>query len=46
LVVGGLDLFTVAKLAGTSIAMIEKTYGKLRSDRARDALQTLSLKSD
>jgi Site-specific recombinase XerD len=45
LVVDGLDLFTVAKLAGTSIAMIEKTYGKLRSDRARDALQTLSLKS-
>jgi integrase len=44
LVVGGLDLFTVAKLAGTSVAMIEKTYGKLRAEHARNALQGLSLK--
>jgi integrase len=44
LVTGGLDLFTVAKLAGTSVVMIEKTYGKLRADHARAALQGLSLK--
>jgi integrase len=45
LVVGGLDLFTLAKLAGTSILMIEKTYGKLRAEHARSALEGLSLKS-
>ena len=39
-----LDLFTVAKLAGTSVVMIEKTYGKLQADLARTALQRLSLK--
>ena len=44
LVVAGLDLFTVAKLAGTSVAMVEATYGKLQSDHARNALQGLSLK--
>ena len=43
LVTGGLDLFTVAKLAGTSIVMMQKTYGKLRADHARAALQGLSL---
>ena len=43
LVVGGLDLHTVAKVSGTSIAMIEKYYGKLRQDVARDALATLAL---
>lgn len=44
LVVGGLDLLTIAKVAGTSVAMIEKTYGKLLADHARNALQGLSLK--
>jgi integrase len=43
LVVGGLDLHTVAKVSGTSIAMIEKYYGKLRQDVARDALAALAL---
>jgi integrase len=43
LVEGGLDLFHVAALAGTSIAMIEQTYGHLRHDRARDALAGLAL---
>lgn len=44
LVVGGLDLFTVAKLSGTSVAMIEKHYGHLQREHARDALAQLSLK--
>lgn len=43
LVVGGLDLHTVAKVSGTSVAMIEKYYGKLRQDVARDALAALAL---
>lgn len=43
LVTNGLDLFHVAALAGTSIAMIEETYGHLRQDRARDALAGLAL---
>lgn len=43
LVVGGLDLHTVAKVSGTSVAMIEKYYGKLLHDVARDALATLAL---
>ncbi len=44
LVTGGLDLFTVAKLAGTSVAMIEQHYGKLRQEHARAALEGLALK--
>lgn len=44
LVVGGLDIFTVAKIAGTSVAMIEKHYGHLRAEHAREALAKLSLK--
>lgn len=43
LVVGGLDLFTVAKLAGTSIVMIERHYGHLQAEHARSALQKLAL---
>ena len=43
LVVGGLDIFTVAKLAGTSVRMIEKHYGHLQSEHARDALEKLAL---
>lgn len=41
LVVGGLDLFTVAKLAGTSVAMIEQFYGHLRQTVATEALEKL-----
>lgn len=41
LVTGGLDLFTVATLAGTSIRMIEKHYGHLRQEHARAALDKL-----
>lgn len=43
LVVGGLDLHTVVKVSGTSVAMIERYYGKLRQDVARDALAALAL---
>lgn len=43
LVAGGLDLMTVAKLSGTSVAMIEKHYGHLRAEHARKALAALAL---
>lgn len=43
LITDGLDLFTVAQISGTSVAMIEKHYGHLRRDRARDALASLNL---
>lgn len=43
LVTAGLDLFTVAALSGTSVAMIEKHYGKLRQERAQTALAGLAL---
>jgi integrase len=39
----GLDLFSVAALSGTSVAMIEKHYGHLQQQRARDALAGLAL---
>jgi len=39
----GLDLMTVAKLAGTSIRMIEAHYGHLTAERARAALAGLAL---
>lgn len=43
LVVGGLDLMTVAQLSGTSIVMIQKHYGHLRAEHARQALAALAL---
>jgi integrase len=33
----GLDVATVSRMAGTSIAMIEKVYGHFRSDHLREA---------
>ena len=39
----GLDTLTVAQIAGTSLPMIEKTYGHLLLDRARSALARLAL---
>lgn len=44
LVTSGLDLFHVAQLSGTSVAMIEKHYGHLQRKQAREGLQALSLK--
>jgi integrase len=43
LATAGLDLFSVAALAGTSVAMIEKHYGHLQAERARAALAGLAL---
>lgn len=43
LVVGGLDLLTVAQASGTSVAMIEKHYGALRQTVAATALAKLAL---
>jgi len=43
LVHGGLDLLTVAQISGTSVAMIERHYGHLRSDVASSALSKLVL---
>lgn len=43
LVTGGLDLLTVAKVAGTSVKMIDSHYGSLRGDHAAKALAGLSL---
>ena len=43
LVVGGLDLLTVAQLSGTSVEMIERHYGHFRIDRAAQALAKLAL---
>lgn len=37
-IVGGMDLLTVAKQAGTSLAMIDKTYGHLVQGAARAKL--------
>ena len=41
---GGLDIFTVAKISGTSVVMIEKHYGHLQREHARTALEGLSLR--
>jgi integrase len=43
LVTAGVDLFTVARLAGTSIAMIDKHYGQLQQQHAREALEKISI---
>lgn len=40
---GGLDMLTVARLAGTSIRMVQATYGHLRADPAAKALAGLTL---
>jgi integrase len=43
LVGAGLDLLTTAQLSGTSVEMIERHYGHLRSDHAAAALSQLAL---
>jgi site-specific recombinase XerD len=42
LVVGGLDIFHVAKMAGTSVKMIENHYGHLQQLRSKEALDRLA----
>lgn len=43
LCVGGLDIHTIAKTSGTSIAMIERHYGKLLKNVATDALDRIAV---
>jgi integrase len=43
LVVEGLDLLTVAQIAGTSVVMIERHYGHLRRDVASAALARVAV---
>lgn len=44
LVTNGLDVLTVSQISGTSIMMIQKHYGHLQQERARDALDKLAAK--
>jgi integrase len=37
----GVDVFTVAEMAGTSVKMIEQTYGHLRGSHLEDAQRRL-----
>lgn len=43
MLVGGMDSLTVARMAGTSLAMIEKHYGHLLHDHAAKAMAGLAL---
>lgn len=43
MLVGGMDSLTVARMAGTSLAMIEKHYGHLLHKHAADAMAQLGL---
>lgn len=43
LIHSGLDTLTVAQLSGTSVLMIERHYGHLTRDHAREALARLRL---
>ena len=43
LIHSGLDTLTVAQLSGTSVVMIEKHYGHLTREHAREALARLSI---
>jgi len=42
-ILSGMDLYSLAKITGTSIEMIEKHYGKLIKDRVTDALELSAL---
>jgi integrase len=41
-IAAGADVLTVARISGTSLQMIQKFYGHLVGDRARDALEKLA----
>ena len=43
LIAGGVDVFLVAKLAGTSTAMIDKHYGHLRHAQTRASLDAVAM---
>jgi site-specific recombinase XerD len=44
LVMSALDLFHIAQVSGTSVAMIEKNYAHLQQKQVREGLLVLSLK--
>ncbi|HVV98061.1 MAG TPA: tyrosine-type recombinase/integrase [Rhodanobacteraceae bacterium] len=41
-IAAGADVLTVARISGTSLQMIQKFYGHLVGDRARDAMEKLA----
>lgn len=43
MIAGGMDSFLVARLAGTSTAMINQHYGHLRHDKTREELDAVKL---
>jgi hypothetical protein len=43
LIAGGMDTFIVARLAGTSTAMIDKHYGHLRHAQNRARLDAVAM---
>lgn len=43
MIMGGMDAFIVARLAGTSTVMIDKHYGHLRHDKTREKLDAANL---
>lgn len=43
MIAGGVDTFLVAKLAGTSTAMIDKHYGHLRHEQTRARLDAVAM---
>lgn len=43
MIAGGMDSFIVAKLAGTSTAMIDEHYGHLRHDKTRARLDAVAM---
>lgn len=43
MIMSGMDSFIVARLAGTSTAMIDKHYGHLRHDKTREKLDAATL---
>lgn len=43
IILGGIDVFVVAKITGTSVEMIERNYGHLRHDGVRMMLNTVSI---
>ena len=43
MIAAGMDSFLVAKLAGTSTAMIDKHYGHLRHDQTRARLDAVAM---
>ena len=44
MVLNGVDIFSCAKISGTSVQMIEQHYGHLQREHARKALSLLALR--